>query len=319
VAFTIAVIAVPSARLAPGASSAPGVFLALYAAVAQLGLAMMAISNQLVTLSELGPVLERLKPVVTERRERMGPVRQPGRLQGAVALSQVVFGYRPDQAPLLDGIDVAVEPGQFVAVVGPSGGGKSTVLRLLLGFDEPWEGSVSYDGRDLAGLDPAAVRRQLGVVLQASRPLGATVRECVTGPRHMDDDEVWALLEQSGLGDDVLHMSEGLHTPVGAHGNLLSGGQRQRLMIAGALAGRPRILMLDEATSALDNVTQGVVMRTVLTYPGTRIVVAHRMTTVRDADRVIVVGGGRILEEGPPAELLAAGGHFARLARRQEV
>ena len=319
VAFTIAVIVVPSARLAPGASSAPGVFLALYAAVAQLGLAMMAISNQLVTLSELGPVLERLQPVVTERRERTVPVRQPGKLHGAVGLSQVVFGYRPDQPPLLDGIDLAVKPGEFVAVVGPSGGGKSTVMRLLLGFDEPWAGAVTYDGRDLAGLDPAAVRRQLGVVLQASRPLGATIRECVTGPRLVDDDEVWALLEQSGLADDVRHMSEGLHTSVGAHGNLLSGGQRQRLMIAGALAGRPSILMLDEATSALDNVTQSVVMRTVLTYPGTRIVVAHRMTTVREADRVIVVGGGRIQEEGPPAELLAAGGHFARLARRQEV
>ena len=319
VAFAIAVIAVPSARLQPGAPSAPGVFLALYAAVAQLGLAMMALSNQLVTLSELGPVLGRLKPMVTERRERTKPVQQPGRLHGAVALSKVVFGYRPDQPPLLDGIDLSVQPGEFVAIVGPSGGGKSTVMRLLLGFDEPWDGAVTYDGRDLAGLDPAAVRRQLGVVLQASRPLGDTVRECVTGPRSMDDDEVWSILERSGLGDDVRAMSGGLHAPVGDHGSLLSGGQRQRLMIAAALAGRPRILMFDEATSALDNVTQAVVMRTVLTSPATRIVVAHRMTTVRDADRVVVVAGGRIAEEGPPAELLAAGGHFARLARRQEV
>jgi len=319
VALVVAVIAVPGTKLEPGASSAPGAFLALYAAAAQLALAMMALSNQLVTLSELGPVLDRLRPVLTQARERTVPVQQPGPLSGAVALEHVVFGYRTDQSPLLNGIDLEVRPGEFVAVVGPSGGGKSTVLRLLLGFEEPWDGAVTYDGHDLAGLDPAAVRRQLGVVLQASRPLGTHIRDCVTGPRIMDDDQVWALLERAGLAEDVRLMPGGLAASVGDHGHLLSGGQRQRLMIAAALAARPRILMLDEATSALDNVTQAVVMRTVLTYPATRIVIAHRMTTVRDADRVVVVAGGRIAEQGPPAELLASGGHFTRLAARQEV
>ena len=135
----------------------------------------------------------------------------------------------------------------------------------------------------------------------------------------MDDDHVWALLEEAGLGDDVRGMPERLHAPVGDHGLALSGGQRQRLMIAGALAARPRILLLDEATSALDNLTQAVVMRTVMSYPGTRVVIAHRMSTVRDADRIVVVADGGIAEEGTPKELLAAGGHFARLARRQEV
>ena len=319
VTFIVAVILLPGERLQPGSTSAPGAFLALYAAVAQLALAVMALSSQLVTLSELGPVLSRLQPVAAQPRERAAAAVPPGRLSGAVALSQVVFGYRPDQPPLLDGLSLSVEPGEFVAVVGPSGGGKSTVLRLLLGFEDPWEGSVTYDGRDLAGLDPAAVRRQLGVVLQSSRPLGATVRECVTGPRRMDDDEVWTLLEEAGLGDDVRIMPQLLHTPVGDHGLALSGGQRQRLMIAGALGARPQILLLDEATSALDNLTQAVVMRTVMSYPGTRVVVAHRMSTVRDADRIVVVADGGIAEEGTPAELLAAGGHFARLARRQEV
>ncbi len=319
VAFTVAVILLPGARLQPGSTGAPGVFLALYAAVAQLALAMMALSSQLVSLSELGPVLSRLQPVAAEPRERAAAAAPPGRLSGAVALTQVVFGYRPDQPPLFDGLSLSVEPGEFVAVVGPSGGGKSTVLRLLLGFENPWEGSVTYDGRDLAGLDPAAVRRQMGVVLQSSRPLGATVRECVTGPRRMDDGEVWALLEEAGLGDDVRDMPERLHAPVGDHGLALSGGQRQRLMIAGALAGRPRILLMDEATSALDNLTQAVVMRTVMSSPATRVIVAHRMSTVRDADRIVVVAGGRIAEEGTPAALLAADGHFARLARRQEV
>jgi ABC-type bacteriocin/lantibiotic exporter with double-glycine peptidase domain len=317
--FVATVVLLPGAKLQPGSPSAPGVFLALYAAVAQLALAVMALSNQLVVVSELGPVLSRAEPITATARERGPDVPAPGRLGGGIGLSRVVFGYRQDQPPLLDGVDLAVSPGEFVAVVGPSGGGKSTVVRLLLGFERPWEGSITYDGRDLDGLDAAAVRRQLGVVLQASRPLGTTVRECVTGPREMDDDEVWDLLERSGLSDDVREMPGRLAAPVGAHGRLLSGGQRQRLMIAGALAGRPRILLLDEATSALDTVTQAVVMRTVLSSTATRVVVAHRMSTIRDADRVVVVADGGIAEEGRPDELLAAGGHFARLAGRQQA
>jgi ABC-type bacteriocin/lantibiotic exporter with double-glycine peptidase domain len=319
VAFVAAVILLPGERLRPGTAWAPGTFLALYAAVAQLAIAMTALGSQLVSLSELGPLLARLRPVVTEARERPAAAQPPGRLTGEVALARVVFGYRHDQAPLIDGLSLTVRPGELVAIVGPSGGGKSTVMRLLLGFEEPWAGSVTYDGRDLAGLDPAAVRRQLGVVLQASRPLGPTVRECVTGQRRMSDGDVWALLEEAGLGDDVRRMADRLDAQVGDHGMRLSGGQRQRLMIAAALAGRPRILLLDEATSALDNITQSVVMRTILAVTATRIVVAHRMSTVRDADRVFVIAGGGIVEEGTPAQLIALGGHFARLATRQEV
>ena len=319
VAFVAAVILLPGERLQPGSASAPGVFLSLYASIAQLALAMTALGGQLVVLGEIGPILGRARPIALEPVERTQDSRSPGPLGGAMGLSQVVFGYRRDQPPLLNGVSLTIAPGEFVAVVGPSGGGKSTVMRLLLGFDEPWSGSVSYDGRDLAGLDPTAVRRQLGVVLQASRPLGVTVRTCVAGQRVLDDAEVWDLLEQTGLADDVRRMDGQLLTPVGDHGMLLSGGQRQRLMIAAALAGHPRILLLDEATSALDNATQAVVMRTILSSAATRLVVAHRMTTVRDADRVVVVVGGRIAEEGTPADLLARDGHFARLARRQEV
>lgn len=319
VAFVAAVALLPGSSLQPGSTSAPGVFVALYTAVAQLSIAMTVLGNQMIALSELGPILSRMDPIAVEPTERAAGSRSPGILGGAMGLTSIVFGYRRDHAPLLDGVSLSVAPGEFVAVVGPSGGGKSTIMRLLLGFDEPWAGQVTYDGRDLAGLDTAAVRRQLGVVLQASRPLGETIRECVAGPRLMDDDEVWGLLEKAGLADDVRRMPEGLAAPVGDHGMLLSGGQRQRLMIATALAGRPRILLLDEATSALDNITQRVVMRTILSSPATRLVVAHRMTTVRDADRVVVVANGGIVEEGRPDDLLAAGGHFARLAARQEV
>ena len=315
----IATILIPGDRLRAGSSGAPGAFMALYVAATQVAVAMSALGWQLVALAELGPILRQALPIVEAPVERAEAAASPGRLRGAVSLSNVVFGYREGETPLLDGLSLSVEPGEMLAVVGPSGSGKSTVMRLLLGFEQPWSGTVAYDGRDLAGLDPVLVRRQLGVVLQASRPLGATVRESVTGARRMSDADVLALLDEAGLGDDVRRMPMGLDAPVGDHGLLLSGGQRQRLMIAAALAGDPRILLMDEATSALDNMTQAVVMRTLLGSSATRIVVAHRMSTVRDADRVVVVSGGRIVEEGAPAELLALGGHFARLARRQEV
>jgi ABC-type multidrug transport system fused ATPase/permease subunit len=215
-------------------------------------------------------------------------------------------------------VSFAVEPGEFVALVGPSGGGKSTLIRLLLGFEEPWSGMVTYDGSDLSTVDVPSVRRQMGIVLQASHPLGATVRDCICGPRHLDDDALAAIVERAGLADDLARLPLGLDTPVGDGGLGLSGGQRQRVMIAAAIVGDPAILLLDEATSALDNATQSVVMRTILKSSATRIVIAHRLSTIRQADRVLVIADGAIVESGSPTELLEAGGLFSKLAARQE-
>ncbi len=315
--FTFLVVLLPIDSLEPGASSAPGAFLALYSAVLQVTIAMLALSINLLALSEYGPVLDRLAPIRTAPVEgpEQGP--DPGPLRGRVALDRVTFGYVEGRTPLFEDLSLDVEPGEFVAIVGPSGSGKSTVLRLLLGFEEPWTGFVSYDRRDLAGLDASAVRRQVGVVLQTSQPLGTTLRECVVEGKDLDDAHVWDLLEHAGLADDVRAMPDGLATRVGDQGASLSGGQRQRLMIASALAGDPRILLFDEATSALDNVSQSVVMRTILGSEATRIVIAHRLSTVERADRVIVIADGSVAEQGPPAVLLGADGLFARLAARQ--
>lgn len=316
-AFIVAVILIPVPQISPGSPSAPGLFLAMYAAVAQVTLAMLALTANLLTLSEYGPQIARLEPILAGATEQTGA--HPGRLRGAVSVHQVTFGYRRDRAPLFTDLSFSVDPGEFVAVVGPSGSGKSTILRLLLGFEEPWSGMVAYDGSDLARLDAPSVRRQTGTVLQSSHPLGSTIRECICGPRHLTEETIAELVERAGLADDVARLPLGLDTPVGEDGAALSGGQRQRVMIAAALAADPSVLLLDEATSALDNATQAVVMRTILESTATRIVIAHRLSTIRQADRVLVVAGGGIAESGTPDELLARDGLFARLAARQEL
>lgn len=298
-----------------GAFTAAG-FLGAYVAVAQLTVALGLLAQNLSTLVELGPTLERMLPITSAAVERPSPSRPPGPLAGRIQLTDIVFGYDPDQPPLLDGVNITIEPGEFVAVVGPSGSGKSTVMRLLLGFETPWSGVVSYDGQDLADLDVAAVRRQTGTVLQASMPFGTTYRECICGPLQIEDERLWQVIAECGLEAEV--GARGLDVPIGDRGGAISGGQRQRLMIARALVSDPRVILLDEATSALDNVTQEIVMRSILGRPVTRIAIAHRLSTVEQADRILLVSGGRVVEEGTPAELLASGGHFARLAARQE-
>ena len=309
---TVLVLAVASQR---GAFTAAA-FMGAFVAVAQLTIAMTQLTQSLYLISELKPALERMVPITSSVVERPGPARAPGALQGRIQMTNVVFGYDLERPPLLDGLTLTVEAGEFVAIVGPSGSGKSSVMRLILGFENPWSGVVAYDGKDLAELDVTAVRRQMGTVLQASVPFGTTYRECICGPLQLDDDSLWKVIAESGLEREV--QARGLDAPLGKRGGAISGGQRQRLMIARALAGDPRIILLDEATSALDNVTQDIVMRSILGRPVTRIAIAHRLTTVERADRILVVSGGRIEEEGTPAELRASGGHFARLAARQE-
>ncbi|MFM7212025.1 MAG: ATP-binding cassette domain-containing protein [Actinomycetota bacterium] len=315
--FTALVVYLPTEALEAGSATAPGVFIALYAAVLQLTIALLSLGATIFALSEYGPILDRLRPILTAPIEGALHGQHPGPLRGQINLHRVTFGYAEDRAPLFDNLSLDIAPGEFVAVVGPSGSGKSTLLRLILGFEQPWTGFVSFDGRDLAGLDAAAVRRQMGVVLQASQPLGRTLRQCVTVGKDLSDERVWGLLEQAGLADDVRAMPLGLATPVGESGTTLSGGQRQRLMIASAMAVDPVIMLFDEATSALDNVSQTVVMRAILESHATRVVIAHRLSTVQRADRVVVVSNGQIEEQGPPDELLRAGGLFARLAARQ--
>jgi ATP-binding cassette subfamily C protein len=204
-----------------------------------------------------------------------------------------------------------------VAFVGPSGSGKSTLLRLLLGFERPERGAVHYDGRNLAALDVTAVRRQLGVVLQAGRLMPGSLLENIRGGGLLTLDEAWAAARHAGLEEDIRALPMGMHTVIGEGSSTLSGGQRQRLLIARALARQPRILFLDEATSALDNRTQAMVSRSLEQLQCTRVVIAHRLSTVVNADRIHVLTEGRIVQTGTYEELAAQEGLFRDLVRRQ--
>ncbi|CAL9643411.1 NHLP bacteriocin export ABC transporter permease/ATPase subunit [Streptomyces cellulosae] len=263
------------------------------------------------------PLFEQIRPVLDATPEVRTASTRPGPLTGAIEARRVSFRYSDDGPLVLDDVSFEARPGEFVAVVGPSGCGKSTLLRLLIGFDRPQSGSVLYDGQDLAALDQSAVRRQCGVVLQHAQPFTGSIMDVICGSEPYTPEEAMAAAEMAGLADDIRRMPMGLHTIVSGSG-AVSGGQRQRLMIAQALIRRPRILFFDEATSALDNETQRTVIESTKALRATRIVIAHRLSTVLDADRVVVMEAGKVVQQGTPAELLAdTQGRLHELVRRQ--
>ena len=231
----------------------------------------------------------------------------------------VTFAYagRP-QAPALERFSLRIAAGERVALVGPSGAGKSTVLALLLRFYDPQSGAIRIDGTDLRDMDPRALRGLMAVVPQEPVMFAASAFDNVRyGRPGASRSEVERACEQAFAAEFIARLPQGLDTPLGERGVTLSGGQRQRLLIARALVHRPRMILFDEATSALDNRTQKIVTESLDKMHSTRIVIAHRFSTIQGADRVYVIDNGRVAEWGPPAELLAKDGVFARLAARQ--
>jgi len=218
---------------------------------------------------------------------------------------------------LLDRLSLTIEPGQFVAIVGPSGSGKSTLMRLMMGFELPQRGEVFFDGKPLAGLDLTALRRNIGVVLQSGRVFAGSLFANIAASVRITQQEAMDAARLVGLDADIEAMPMGMHTVLQEGGATLSGGQRQRLLLARALVHKPAILLLDEATSALDNKTQAIVMDSLRRLDITRVVIAHRLSTITHADRIVVVKSGKIIETGCYADLIAANGTFAELARRQ--
>lgn len=281
--------------------------------------ALLGLSSLVPTMATAPETLRAMGPIFDTDPEDDMVRRDPGPLSGRIDVQDVTFQYAEGSRMVLQGCSLHAEPGESIALVGTSGSGKSTLLRLLLGFESPVSGTVAYDDHDLEEVDLASVRSQLGVVLQQSRPTGGSVLSNIIGARPLTTDDAWQALEAAGLADDVRAMPMGLQTHVAPDGSTMSGGQLQRLMIARALVGRPSVLILDEATSALDEATQDEVSHSIEALGITRIAVAHRLSTIRSADRIYVIDDGVVAEQGTFDELMATGGVFAGLARRQMV
>jgi NHLM bacteriocin system ABC transporter ATP-binding protein len=292
----------------------------IVALLTAFGLASTAVSNLAAIVGEslvAVPAWERLAPVLAEPLEPGSDGEQPGPLSGNIEFQGVTFRYLDDGPPILDEVSFTVAAGECVAIVGPSGSGKSTIFRLLLGFEPLERGRILIDGKAIDRLDLAALRRQLGVVLQQTDRLGHTIYDTICGGGGLPIDRAWEAARLAGVADEILAMPMGMHTVLTGGITPLSGGQRQRLMIARALVHRPRILLLDEATSALDNVAQAAVTASLGKIDATRLIIAHRMSTVETADRIMVLSGGRIVQEGPFDALARQPGIFAQLIRQQ--
>ena len=294
-----------------------------YAFTAAYGMVSGAFSSLVgigLQAANIRPTLEQVKPIMEAVPEISEDKQVLTHVSGGIELNNVSFRYNESMPWVLDNLSLKIRPGQYVAIIGKTGCGKSTLLRLLLGFETAQKGAVYYDGKNIDTLDLKSLRKKIGVVMQNGKLFhGDVFSNIVISAPWMTMAEAWEAAELADIADDIRAMPMGMHTIISEGSGGISGGQRQRLMIARAIAPKPKILMFDEATSALDNITQKKVSESLDSLKCTRIVIAHRLSTIRHCDRIIVLDGGKIIEDGTYDELLAKGGFFAELVERQRI
>lgn len=282
--------------------------------------AFMLLAGIALTVSQLKPIMEIVKPILQTVPEISEGKQVVTRLSGGIELDNVSFRYSENMPLILDGLSLKIRPGQYVAIVGKTGCGKSTLMRILLGFEKPQKGEIYYDGKSINTIDLKSLRRKMGVVMQNGKLFqGSIYSNIVISAPWLTMDEAWEAAEKAGIAEDIRRMPMGMSTEIGEGSGGISGGQRQRLMIARAIAPKPKILMFDEATSALDNITQKKVSESLDSLKCTRIVIAHRLSTIKQCDRIIVLDKGKIIEDGTYDELIAKNGFFAELVARQRL
>jgi NHLM bacteriocin system ABC transporter ATP-binding protein len=295
-------------------------YMAFSVAFGQVTGALMALSSTVGQIAQIGPTLDVVRPILESLPEVGEDKPSVERLSGAISVSGVTFRYDDKSPYVLKDLSFDVRPGEYVALVGKSGCGKSTIVRLLLGFEKPERGSIFYGRYDASKVDLRSLRQSIGSVMQDGRLfLGDIMSNITIAAPGATLDDAWRAAEIAGIADDIRQMPMGMQTILSEGSGGISGGQRQRLMIARAVCGERRILMLDEATSALDNITQKHVADSLEQLKCTRLVVAHRLSTVRHCDRILVVSDGHIAEEGTYDELIERDGLFADLVRRQRL
>ncbi len=298
----------------------PATYMAFTAAYASVSTAIMGLAQITGVIAKIKPMMEMAEPIMKARPDVSGHKKSVTKLGGGIELSNITFQYKPDGPKILDNLSLKIRPNQYVAVVGKTGCGKSTLMRILLGFEKPQSGAVYYDGKDLETLDVRSVRRNIGVVMQnGSLFAGDIYSNIVVSAPWLTLEDAWEAARMAGIDEDIRRMPMNMHTVLSEGSGGISGGQKQRLMIARAIAPRPKIVMFDEATSALDNITQKQVSQSLEGLHSTRIVIAHRLSTIKQCDRIILLDQGKIAEDGTFDELVAQNGQFAELVRRQMV
>jgi NHLM bacteriocin system ABC transporter ATP-binding protein len=298
----------------------PSSYFAFTASYGMLMGAFMSVSGIALSAAQIQPILELAEPFLKTEPETSQGKEIVTEISGGVELSHISFRYSDDTPYVLNDISLKIRPGEYVAIVGSTGCGKSTLVRLLLGFEKPEKGAVYYDSKDMAGLDLASLRRKIGTVMQdAGLFQGDIYSNIVISAPQLTLDRAWEAAEKAGIADDIRAMPMGMYTMISEGQGGISGGQRQRIMIARAIAPKPKLLIFDEATSALDNKTQRQVSEALDAMGCTRIVIAHRLSTIKHCDRILVLDGGQITEQGTYDELIAKDGFFAELVKRQRT
>ena len=280
--------------------------------------AFSSLTSIALSIAGIRPVLEMAEPILKAEPEVAADKEMVTRVSGSIEVNHVSFRYEENTPYVLKDLSLKIKAGEYVAIVGRTGCGKSTLIRLLLGFEKPETGAVYYDRRDLASLDPRSLRKQIGVVIQNGQLFQGDIFSNITiSAPQLTLAEAWEAAETAGIAQDIRDMPMGMQTVISEGQGGVSGGQKQRLMIARAIAPKPRILIFDEATSALDNKTQKQVSDALDRLKSTRIVIAHRLSTIRNCDRILVMDNGAIIEEGTYNELIEKKGAFAELVARQ--
>ena len=298
----------------------PSKYISFNSAFGMITGAFASLAGVTLMIAQIRPILEMIKPILIEEPESADNKAMVNAISGSIELSNVYFRYKENMPYVVDGMSLKIRPGEYIAIVGTTGCGKSTLMRLLLGFETPERGAIYYDGKDMSKLDLKSLRRRIGAVTQDGGLFQGSIYSNITiSAPQLSQNEAWEAAEIAGIADDIRNMPLGMHSMISEGQGGISGGQKQRIMIARAIAPKPRLLMFDEATSALDNKTQKQVSEALDKMKCTRIVIAHRLSTIKNCDRILMLDKGKIIEDGSYDELIALNGRFAELVERQRL
>ena len=297
-----------------------GSYMAFVSSYGILSAAFTSLTSMVGTIFSVGPVYNMARPILeTEPEVNTGKISLSS-MKGDIKIDNVSFKYTDNGPLILDHLSLDIKEGDYIAIVGQTGCGKSTLVRLLLGFEQPFEGNIYFDGNNAKDVDLVSLRRNIGTVMQGGNLFHADIfSNIIISSPDLKEEDAWAAAEIANIADDIREMPMGMKTVISEGQGGISGGQKQRIMIARAIVHRPKILIFDEATSALDNKTQKSITESIDKLNCTRIVIAHRLSTIKSANRIIMLEGGKIIEDGDYQALIEKNGKFAELVNRQRL